>query len=197
MSNMPAMTQDEVTYCGVHEDREATLRCIRCERYMCTECVVQTPVGYICRQCARKHDDKFFNASSVDDLLVFASTAVLTGIGAAIVSAINLPIFFLLILGLPLGGGIVAEAALRLTQKRRGRYSHYIGVAGTVIGGLVGAFLQAFITLSQIPNAAQIAERGGSSLFELALSSTVSSLSVWLFVLIIAAAVYGRYKMRV
>jgi hypothetical protein len=204
MTDMPATTQEEITYCGVHEDREATLRCIRCERYMCTQCVVQTPVGYICRECARKHDDKFFNATNLDDVIVFSTCAILTGIGAAVVNALGIPIFFLLILGLPLGGGVVGEAALRLTKRRKGRYSHYIAAAGAVIGGLIGAFLQVYLMLSQTFNAEALEQIGteaaaeiSDSVFQIALNATVMNINVWLFVGIIAVAVYGRYRMRI
>src|SRR5512134_2615467 len=129
---------DAPTYCEIHPDRETSLRCNKCGRLMCTDCAVPTPVGYRCKQCVRQHEDKFFNASEADYIIIFAICAGLTGLGAAIVSALNLPIFIFLLLGLPLGGGVVAEAALRATKRRRGRYSPHIAVAGVIIGGLAG-----------------------------------------------------------
>jgi hypothetical protein len=73
--------------------------------------------------------------------------ALLGGIGGAIVKAIGLPLLFMLILGLPIGGGI-AEAALRAIQRRRGRQSAQIAAAAPAIGGLLGALIYAYITIS-------------------------------------------------
>lgn len=204
MTNVSVTTQEEVTYCAVHEDREATLRCIRCERYMCTKCIVQTPVGYICQQCARRHDDKFFNASSADDVLIFAATAVLTGIGAAIVSAMYIPFFFLIVLGLPIGGAI-GGAALRITQKRHSRYSHYVGAAGSVVGGLVGATVQLILQYNQLIGEAarefglstsEFADLTIPSLSDFVIQGVTTNFSILLFIAITAIAVYGRYRMR-
>jgi hypothetical protein len=201
---MAVTTQEDVTYCGVHEDREATLRCIRCERYMCTRCIVQTPVGYICQQCARKHDDKFFDGTNLDDGLIFATTAVLTGIGAAIVSSIGIPFFFLLILGLPIGGAI-GEAVLRITKKRHSRYSHYVSAAGCVVGGFIGAGIQLLTSYNNaLAEAAreagisvsEFAAQVGASASDFVVQGLTSDFSLLLFIGITALAVYGRYKLR-
>jgi hypothetical protein len=202
MTDAPAAIQEDITYCAVHTEKEASLRCIRCNRYMCTQCVVQTPVGYICRQCAKQHDDKFFDATQLDDVIVFAACAVLTGIGAAIVNAMNIPAFFMLILGLPIGG-LIAEAALRLTKKRRGRNSHLIALAACVIGGFSGALLHEYLRLSDLINAETLrlyAEALGTSattIPQLALEGIIADFSVLLFIGVAAAAVYGRYRSRV
>lgn len=204
MTNISVTTQEDLTYCAVHEDREATLRCIRCERYMCTKCIVQTPVGYICQQCARKHDDKFFDGTNLDDVLIFGAAAVLTGIGAAIVSAINIPFFFLFILGLPIGGAI-GEAALRITQKRHSRYSHYVSAAGCVIGGLIGASIQLLTRYNEAlagaarqagMSVSEFATQVGLSPSDFVVRGLTSDLSLLLFIGITAIAVYGRYRMR-
>jgi hypothetical protein len=203
MSEM-SVAQEEVTYCAVHTDKEASLRCIRCERYMCIKCVVQSPVGYICRECARQQDNRFFNASSNDSIIVFSVCAILTGIGAAIISATGFPLFFLLFLGLPIGG-VIGEAALRATKRRRGRYSHWIAAAGAVIGGFAGGILQMVIwynntiaeTVEQARRAGMTEELGMfDSVIDYVMSSVTSNWSLLLFIAIIAFAVYSRYKMR-
>jgi len=38
--------------CANHPDTETNLRCSRCGKPICVRCVVQTPVGGRCRQCA-------------------------------------------------------------------------------------------------------------------------------------------------
>ncbi len=196
MSNPNPVMADELTYCAVHPDRETSLRCNKCERYMCPECAVQTPVGYRCKQCVRQHEDKFFNASQWDYVIVFAVSAILTGIGAAIISSIRIPLLFILILGLPIGG-FVAEAALRATQRRRGRRSNIVAVAGVVVGGLIGAFVQFYsLYLSIISDIAPGREVPPLPL-DVLFSSVFSDISLILFIAMIAIAVYGRFRMKI
>ncbi len=164
---------EELTYCEVHPDRETSLRCNKCNRLMCTECAVQTPVGYRCKQCVRQQEDKFFSATQTDYIVVFLTCAVLGGIGAVVSLYIGFWIFILL-LAAPVGGAI-GEAALRLTKRRRGRYSGYIAAAGIVIGALIAVSLLV----------------GG---FE---PRVFLNVPVLLFVGIAAFAVYGRYRMKI
>lgn len=42
-----------VAYCYRHPDRETLLGCGSCERPICTSCLVETPVGMRCPECAR------------------------------------------------------------------------------------------------------------------------------------------------
>jgi hypothetical protein len=192
---------DAPTYCEIHPDRETSLRCNKCGRLMCTDCAVPTPVGYRCKQCVRQHEDKFFNASEADYIIIFAICAGLTGLGAAIVSALNLPIFIFLLLGLPLGGGVVAEAALRATKRRRGRYSPHIAVAGVIIGGLAGGIVRVLLLYNSLMSEAAAQLPPGSVLPSLSigdvLPSIFSDLGLLIFIGIVAAAVYGRFRMRI
>jgi hypothetical protein len=48
----PPQQGDEVTYCARHPDVETELRCSRCETPICPRCLIQTPVGARCRDCA-------------------------------------------------------------------------------------------------------------------------------------------------
>ena len=182
---------EDTMFCTVHPDREATLRCNKCDRPMCVDCAVRTPVGYRCRECVRGVQDKFYNATPADDLLVFGAAAILTGIVAAIVGAARIPLLFIIILGLPIGGAI-GEAVIRVTQKRRGRNMPLLGIAGVVVGGFAGSFIRAYLVISQAASRA-----GAESVpLDLVFGAAVGNLSVLITIGIIAAAVYGRLKMR-
>jgi hypothetical protein len=158
---------DETTYCAVHPDRETGLRCNKCDRYMCAECAVQTPVGFRCKQCVRQVEDRFFDATQVDYIILFIVGAVMSALGSFIASLIGF--FFLLIffLAIPVGG-VISEAALRAIKRRKGRYSGQVAAAG-VIAGVLGFSL---VVLGGI--APMLLVFGG----------------------VIAFIVYGRFRMR-
>lgn len=183
-------TQSDVLYCTVHPDRETTLRCNKCGRPMCPECAVLTPVGYRCRECVRGIQSGYYKATQNDYIVIFAVCAGLTAVGGAIFSAINLGILFTLILALPAGGGI-AEAALRLTSRRRGRQSARLAAAGAVVGGLIGGLVQFLLAYG-----AALSRLGGSQVLNVLFQRVVGDISLLLFVGLAAAAVYGRFKMR-
>jgi hypothetical protein len=139
--------EDEITYCEVHPDRETGLRCNKCNRLMCTQCAVRTPVGYRCRACTRAHEDKFFTGTTTDYVIVFAVAAGIAALGFIGVSLIRF-LLFVFILAIPIGGAI-GELALRLTGRRRGRYSGYVAAGGAVVGALApGLILAGQLVLS-------------------------------------------------
>lgn len=177
------MAEETLTYCEVHPDRETALRCNKCGRLMCPECAVSTPVGYRCKQCVRQHDDKFFNASQNDYVMIAAICGILSAIAAAIVNQIGIPLLFMFFVGIPLGGGI-AELALRATGRRRGRQSALVGVAAVIIGAVLGILVQITMIIGVIPPLSIV----GRVLF--------SDIRLIVFVGIIAFFVYSRFKMR-
>ncbi len=150
----------EATFCAQHPERETSLRCNRCDRYMCPACAVQTPVGYRCRECVRAQEERFFSGSNVDYVVVFLVCAA----GGALVRLVSgfLPLLFLIILAVPAGGAI-GTLALQLSGRRRGRWSGRVAAAGAVAGSLVF----------------------GISVYALIIAG------------VLAATVYGRYRMRI
>ncbi|HRF97549.1 MAG TPA: B-box zinc finger protein [Aggregatilineales bacterium] len=140
---MSDIAQDENHYCQVHPDRETELRCNKCDRYMCAQCAVSTPVGYRCRECVRQVEDKFFNGTNTDYVVVFAISMGLSLIGGAVASLINFLIltFFLGIFW----AGFIGEACLRMTNRRRGRNTGQISAIGAVLGGFLGATIYSIL----------------------------------------------------
>lgn len=191
---------EEIIYCTVHPDREATLRCNKCGRPMCVQCAVQTPVGYRCKECVRGIQAKYYNAQNYDDWIALGVAAAAMGVAGYILSLMSLPIFITLILGFP-AGGAVGELIVRATQKRRSRLMPYFGAAGVVIGGLGGALVQVYLNLSNV-YARYAAEAGirAADLPPLDLSlvfqAVFSDIGFMLAIGIVAFAVYARLKTR-
>lgn len=198
------VVEEEITYCEVHPDRETGLRCNKCERYMCAQCAVQTPIGYRCRECVRQVEDKFYKGTQQDYVVGFAVAVGISIIAGAIASALGF-ILFSIILGLPVGGAI-SEAVMRSTERRRGRLSAEITAAAVVIGGFLGGAVRAFLTYPD--EAREIHRRASEGGFELppqvlAMYPTLStyitentlSIALIIFVAAAAFAAYSRIKM--
>ncbi len=134
--------EETMNYCAVHPERDTELRCNRCERYMCVDCARRTPVGYTCRECARGHENRFYQGSLLDYVLVAAVSAI--GGAVTVLAAMLVGGFLILgfILGPAIGGG-AAQLALQITGRRRGRHSGYVSAGSLFLGGLAAAFLLA------------------------------------------------------
>ncbi|MCZ7547297.1 MAG: hypothetical protein M5R40_28930 [Anaerolineae bacterium] len=149
MSHVEGTTQEEVMYCAVHPQIEATLRCNRCNRPMCIRCAVRTPVGYRCRECVRLQQNIYFSASARD--------YVIGGVAAFLVSAVAggilLRMGFLLLtilLSAP-AGGLVSEVVWRAVGRRRGRYLWIVVAAATALGAAPVA-LWWYTQVGAVPN---------------------------------------------
>ncbi|NOG52137.1 MAG: hypothetical protein HND48_23895 [Chloroflexi bacterium] len=160
---------DKVTYCAVHPDRETGLRCNRCGRYMCAQCAVQTPVGYRCRECVREVDNKFFTGTLADSVVAFAVAAAVAAVGGLPAHPLRITgILLLMIFAAIPAGGALAQGIFRAVGKRRGRYTAQIAAAGVLIGAAGVTFLT-----------------GG-----------FRSIGLWVFAGIVAALVYGRFRLN-
>ncbi|MDX2076426.1 MAG: hypothetical protein SFZ02_08340 [bacterium] len=143
---MSDIAQDETHYCQVHPDRETELRCNKCDRYMCAQCAVSTPVGYRCRECVRQVEDKFFSGTTTDYVVVFAISMGLNLIGGIIALLANF-ILLSFFLGI-FWAGFIGEACLRITKRRRGRNTGQVGAVGAVIGGFLGVVIYSVLAHS-------------------------------------------------
>lgn len=133
-----AETEDVVVTCPVHPKEEATLRCNRCGRPMCTKCAVRTPVGYRCRECVREQQDKFFDAHSLDYVIAGVVSVVVSFVGAFLLSRFGFGFFMIFIAFFVSSavGGAIGAIVRTLTRKRRGRYTPVVVAAGVIIGAL-------------------------------------------------------------
>ena len=142
------MTQTtETLYCYVHPNRATSLRCNNCNRPICAQCAIHTPTGYRCRECV-KGQQKVFNTSEWYDYVAgFIVAALLSAVGAFLVTLIGGIGFigwFLIVLGAPTAAVIIAEGVRAVTRKHRSR-SLFITVAvGVVLGALPIILYQLF-----------------------------------------------------
>ncbi len=131
------------TYCAQHPNTETELRCGRCDKLICARCLVFTPGGTRCRDCAQLRRPVMYELAPKHYVLAIATSAVLAvalGLaGALVLSFVRAFGFFALIVAALVGagaGGLMAEAITRVTRSKRGVPMQAIAAAG-----LVGAWV--------------------------------------------------------
>jgi B-box zinc finger len=126
------MTVEPVVYCANHPDREATLRCNRCDKPICLKCAVKVATGYRCRECVSQQQHIFETAFWYDYVSSFAVVFVLSAIAGAFVSVLG---FFVLFVA-PLVGSLLARVVLMVTRKRRSKYLPWAAAVAAGLGGI-------------------------------------------------------------
>ena len=126
------MSDTENLTCYKHPNRKTLLRCNKCNRPICTQCAVQTPTGYRCRDCVRGQQKIFNNAKPLDYVLAVLLAAGLSYLGSYIPSYIG----FFTIFAAPFVGTLIVEAIKKLTGNRRSRALFRTTTAAAVIGSL-------------------------------------------------------------
>ena len=126
------MTQARVCYW--HPERETGLRCSRCGRGVCVECMRQHPVGLRCKECAQAARLPTYQApaSYLARGIAAAVALGLTGGFALFMLRQVLPgfgfLYFLLMIG---AGYVIGEGISVAVNRRRGRPYQIIALAAT------------------------------------------------------------------
>ena len=128
--------------CAAHPKVETNLRCGKCGKPICPRCMVQTPVGARCPECARLYKLPTYRVSTV-----YYLRAAGTALGMALVSGVLwglactfIPFFFLnLLIGAAVGYAIGEVVSLAVNRKR-GKGLAAVAGAGVIISYLISIF---------------------------------------------------------
>lgn len=139
--------------CKHHPGTETYLRCGKCGEPICAKCVVITPVGARCRECARLRRLPTFALSPeyyLRALGAMLGAAIVGGVLAGLLRSI-IPFGGILI---PLGlGYLVGEAVALATNRKRATPLKIIAGVGVV----VALALQPLVVLLQSPGVFSLA----------------------------------------
>jgi hypothetical protein len=128
--------------CATHPEIETSLRCGRCGKPICPKCLVQTPVGARCRDCARLYKLPTFRVSPgyyLRAIGVALGMAVATGLIWGLIDGL-MPFFYLnLVLAAGIGYAISEVVGLSVNRKRSRGLAAVAGVA-VAISYLVNVF---------------------------------------------------------
>ena len=115
------MTGLEPVRCAAHQDVLTNLRCGKCGKPICPRCMVETPVGARCRECARLNRPPTFRVNARHYLI-----ASLTALGlAAVIGAlwgfieVLLPFYFFSLIAAMGIGWVIGELVGRSVNRKR------------------------------------------------------------------------------
>ena len=121
--------------CARHRDVETNLKCGKCGKPICPKCMVETPVGARCPDCAKLYKLPTYQVSTK-----YYLRAIGTGLGMAIVCGIAwgvidlvVPFFSFNLLLAPAAGYAIGEVVSLSVNRKRGRGLAIVaGVAVTI-----------------------------------------------------------------
>jgi hypothetical protein len=120
--------------CAYHPDVETNLRCGKCDKPICPRCLVPTPVGARCRDCAGLDKLPTFRVST-RYYLIAAGTALGMAIASGAIWGLIewlVPLFSFSLLLAPAAGYAIGEVTSLAVNRKRGT-----GLA--VVGGVAAA----------------------------------------------------------
>ncbi|MHB1132222.1 MAG: B-box zinc finger protein [Chloroflexota bacterium] len=171
-------------YCTEHSGRETLLRCGKCERPFCHDCLVQTPVGLRCRACANIRPLPQYDVS-----LYRTALAALAGLVVAVVAGT----FFFTYVGVfalwlsPFYGMAVGEVVSRASGYKSGPRLQIVAGACIVLGALLGKYGGTLYALAE----AESLNGAGLRWF-----AQVAGRDFWLMLLVVLAIVGGISRLR-
>ncbi len=124
--------------CATHPEVETNLRCGKCGKPICPKCLVETPVGARCRDCARPYKLPTYRVSFgyyLRAIGVALGMAVVCGLIWVVVGIIS-PFYVDLLLA-PAIGYAIGEVVSLSVNRKRGRGLAIVAGIGVVISYLV------------------------------------------------------------
>ncbi len=143
----------ETMRCAEHPDVETGLRCGKCDKPICPKCMVETPVGARCRECARVSKLPTYDVSNRQMLIssgVGLLIAVAYGFLWGMVSLFANFIFLNLLLGAG-AGYVISEGMSRVINRKRGTKLAVIASILVLVSGFASIFTPLGMIFSSSP----------------------------------------------
>ncbi len=173
-------------WCASHPSVETYLRCGRCERPICPRCMIQTPVGSRCRDCARLRKPPTYDPSLLEYLRGAGGALAVAFAGGFLISLLfggrPLPgIFGLLIMaGL---GYAVGETATRVSRRRRGTGMGIVAALAVPLGLILAGTAHWML-------------QGANPILAFTVASATVAIPIWSMLGIVVGAVIAFSRLR-
>ncbi len=133
------------SHCARHPDTPTRLLCGKCEAPVCPRCMVHSPVGVRCPQCANIRKLPTFEVTTPYMARAVAAAVIAGAVGGILVAILGPPLLYRLpfldtiaIVGL---GFVVGEIVSLSVNRKRGNTLKIIAAGGTVLAYVVIASL--------------------------------------------------------
>jgi hypothetical protein len=140
------LAPEDATYCARHPETETYLRCGRCGTPICPRCLVQTPVGARCPDCAHRTRIPTLEVGLLDLVKAYGAAMVSgAAVGAVWAFVVRELFAFGLFASVGIGFGIgwvISEAIGAATNRKRGP-----AVQGAAVYGAIVAYFARNIVL--------------------------------------------------
>ena len=134
--------QEAVPHCHWHPGVETRLYCRDCSKPVCTQCMVQAPVGIKCRECGKAVPMPTFDVQPSYYARAIG-VALVIAIGGGLIWSLFIAIIpFFSSIGAMAVGYAASELISRSVNRKRG-----VGLAWITAGSVVGAFLVAMMIM--------------------------------------------------
>ncbi|MBV8084763.1 MAG: hypothetical protein JO247_08100 [Chloroflexi bacterium] len=142
-------TAEAVEYCIHHPSVETVVHCSRCEAPICPRCMIETPVGMRCRDCARLRRPPMYDVSGKYLWRAIGLAALFVTVGGLVFKVLagfgGGRIYFQAMLYLLTGLG-VAEALSWVANRKRGRRLQIISVITVLLMTQAGPLVTGALT---------------------------------------------------
>ena len=133
--------------CAFHPDVETNLSCGKCGQPICPKCMVETPVGARCPDCAKSVKLPTYRLSA-RYYLIAAGTALAMAIATGLVWGVLREFLPYIYLNLILAGGVgyaVGEVVGRSVNRKRGNWLALIGAAAIPLSYLASTLFNTLL----------------------------------------------------
>ena len=140
--------------CATHPQIETHLRCSRCSKAICFRCMVGTPVGYRCRECAQIRRLPMFILSPMEHLQATGAAVALAFLGGVVWAILReAPVGFFAFLSILTALGIgyaIGEGIGFATNRKRATFLQVLAGASALLSYIIGNVL-AWVFWTDLP----------------------------------------------
>jgi len=128
--------------CAIDTEVETNLRCGKCGQPICPKCMVQTPVGARCPNCAKQYKLPTYRVSTSYYLRAAGAALGMAIVCGFIWGLLNsfIPFFNLNLILSPASGYVISEVISRATNRKSGRGLAIIAGTAVILSYLVNVF---------------------------------------------------------
>ena len=149
------MAEMNRSVCARHPDVETHLRCSKCDTNICPKCMVHTPVGARCPDCAQLRRLPIFDLDAKSYIRATATGVVLAGAlgvvwGLIFVELLPIPLLpWIATIGI---GFLIGEGVNVAVNRKRGRSLQYIAGGCMVLSYVVAGFISPLVFVFTFSN---------------------------------------------